>query len=165
MLEFIRGWVIQIAGIIIFSSVCEAIVPNGGLKKYINTVLGIILVLAVVTPFTTEKFGNLSYKIKNFEQYDAYVSQLNTDEIQKEQIVQVYNKKLATKIQENIKSALGIENAEVILETETENAEHFGEIKHIVITVDCLSENEKNKIIQIIQNIYGVYKDNIELRG
>lgn len=165
MLGFIREWVIQISAVIIFASVCEAIMPNNGIKKYVNTVLGIILVLTVVTPIASGFSGDSRFYLSDINKYNAYVSKLNMDEVQKEQVTKIYNRKLCEKIKESIKTVSGDVNAEVIVEIETENAECFGEIKHIIVTADALDKNEENKIFQVIRNNYGVDKENIELRG
>ena len=36
MIEFLRGWTLSLAGIIVFGSLCEMLLPNSVYKKYIK---------------------------------------------------------------------------------------------------------------------------------
>ena len=55
MIEFLRGWTLSLAGIIVFGSLCEMLLPNSVYKKYINLAIGLILCIAIVSPFVKGK--------------------------------------------------------------------------------------------------------------
>lgn len=58
----------SIAGIIVFGSVCEMLLPNNTYKKYLQTVIGIMLIFAAVSPLLKQGGVEL-HVLPRFEAY------------------------------------------------------------------------------------------------
>ena len=49
-MEWLREWVMQLAGIILIGAVCDTLMADGDIKKYVKMVVGLVLVFAIVKP-------------------------------------------------------------------------------------------------------------------
>ena len=50
------GWIISVCGIALMSVLCDVIIPDGGTKKYVRTVIGIVISFAILLPITKLNF-------------------------------------------------------------------------------------------------------------
>ncbi|WP_164508972.1 stage III sporulation protein AF [Clostridium rectalis] len=66
MLEFLRGWIVNIATIVLFITAVEMILPNNSLKKYSKFVLGLILMTALINPLI--KIFNKNFDINIYSE-------------------------------------------------------------------------------------------------
>lgn len=53
------SWIISVCGIVLLTVVCDAILPDGGTKKYVKTVIGIVVAFAMLAPIA-RFFENIS---------------------------------------------------------------------------------------------------------
>lgn len=53
------SWIISVCGIALLTVVCDAILPDGGTKKYVKTVIGIVVAFTMLAPIT-RFFENIS---------------------------------------------------------------------------------------------------------
>lgn len=54
-----NSWIISVCGIALLTVVCDAIFPDGGTKKYVKTVVGIVMAFTMLAPIT-RFFENIS---------------------------------------------------------------------------------------------------------
>ena len=164
MINAIKEWSLHLAGIIIFGSVCEMILPSGSLKKYVNIVLGIILILAMTQPLSRLLGFNTSEIVDEIDRHNAYVSHSQMDDIQKEQIINLYCKNLNADIEKTIQNVNENHNIKVNTEVEQDNIESFGEISCINIEAEITGDEEKEEILKIIRERYGVDKKKVRFK-
>lgn len=53
------GWIISVCGIALLTVICDAILPDGNTKKYVKTIVGIVVAFTMLAPIT-RFFENLS---------------------------------------------------------------------------------------------------------
>lgn len=164
MINAIKEWSLHLAGIIIFGSVCEMILPSGSIKKYVNIVLGIILILAMTQPLSRLLGFNPSEIVDEIDRHNAYVSHSQMDDIQKEQIINLYCKNLNTDIEKTIQNVNENRSITVKTEVEQDNIESFGEISCINIEAEITGDEEKEQILKIIRERYGVDKKKVRFK-
>ncbi|MBR2452701.1 MAG: stage III sporulation protein AF, partial [Clostridia bacterium] len=89
-MELIREWIMRIAGITALGAVCDMIMTAGNMKKYVKMVVGLVLVLAVISPITqmTPKLSNI--KIPEITQRKALELKNTIAEKEYQQIVMLY---------------------------------------------------------------------------
>ncbi len=46
------GWIISVCGIALLTVVCDTILPDGNTKKYVKTIVGIVVAFTMLTPIT-----------------------------------------------------------------------------------------------------------------
>ncbi len=148
MLEFLRGWIINIVIISIVLILFEIVIPSGKIKKIITLVSGFVLLIAVVNPF-------LQLKSKNYDLTEAilsdsfYIDRKEVEagsklleETQAKQISTVYKNKLTARIEEETNKLEGITDAKATVQiNEDYNSEKFGEITKISVEI----KKAKNK--------------------
>lgn len=147
MLEFLRNLALSVSGIVVFGSLCEMILPNGVYKKYIHLSIGLVLVIAIISP------------IISFDKVDeiTYIELEDMEEAQRDDILKLYKKNLVLNMKKEIEGVAGVDFDIKCDICDTE--EDFGKIKDIRIIVDA----EKNvKISDIaIERLREKYAQNI----
>lgn len=144
IIEFLKLWIKDIAMVFILISIIEIVLPNSNLKRYIDMVTGLIIILVIISPFAKlilkdfdidREVFNYSLEQTRFENRDN----LNLSILQEEQIKEVYTNKL----KEDIKnlahegSSYKVENITLSL---YEDEVNYGKIKNIEL---ILSENSE----------------------
>ncbi|MDR1101925.1 MAG: stage III sporulation protein AF [Clostridiales bacterium] len=54
-MEFIKGWTVAIAGLVILSAILDTLIPSGGMKKYVNLAFGFIIIAVIIKPVANLK--------------------------------------------------------------------------------------------------------------
>lgn len=156
MTDFLRSIAMTAAGIIVFASVCEMILPDNTYKKYIHLSIGLMLVLAFVMPFTeTVDFDNLQIPAMS-----AYEEAEAMEEDMFNKVTYVYTEKINTKIQNDVKKITGYDfDVRCDISFDEKN---FGEPKKVYLKGDGINRNiDKSEITVKLSEEYGVLKDNI----
>jgi len=157
MIGFIRDWILNIVTLVLFIVLVEMLVPTGKMKKYVSLITGIVLVIAIISPFL-EIFGS---KFELTDLQTANSNFLDRKEIEKDgkileeeqmkQITDVYRKKLISQIEDGAKSVEGITGAKAdIIINEDYNSGDFGEIKRVYLEV---SQDGKGSSIKPVAEI------------
>lgn len=58
-------WIISVCGIALMTVLCDVIIPDGGTKKYVRTVIGIVISFAILLPLTKITFDVSADNFKN----------------------------------------------------------------------------------------------------
>ncbi len=161
-MEFMREWVMQVAGVIILGTVCDLIMIEGEIKKYVRPIFGLILILSIVRPITALS----SEKFESFPSgYDRLSAQRITQNIEKkdlEIVRRLYVKKLEEKATEELKTKT--KNDFSVSVTVKEDMESFGEIKSICVT----GHSEKFKdseIKKILAEKFGIEENLVNIKS
>ena len=168
-MEALRDWTMTIAGVIVFGSMCDMLMPENGIKKYIRLALGLILVISIITPVVSLLGGFRDGSIPQIdsEQENAYTSYSQMEERQREDITKIYRENVGAKINSALESKYPDRTFETRVET-SDSQENFGEILRVDVVVYTNSETgeEQRKdlsssVEETINQNYGVDKKNI----
>ena len=55
MVAFLREWITNITVIIVFVMLMETVMPNNSMKRYINVIIGLLIIIVVSKPFISLK--------------------------------------------------------------------------------------------------------------
>lgn len=140
--DYLRNWIINIVVTMIFVIFIEILMPSSSMRKYINFVLGLLVMLVILSPLLNIVSANFHINSKILEvsgAIDARDVQLQLDKIkkgQKEGIVRTYKQKLEDQIVSQITAAGLVEEvkAEVQIDERYETDE-FGVITGIRVVV------------------------------
>ena len=158
MPEFLKAWAMSLSGIIVFGSVCDMLLPNDVYKKYIHLSIGIILILALISPFAEG-----SFEIEASLPVFAEVYDKEADGKEREAVLMVYKNKLCEKMKEDIEDIAGV-RFDIRCEV-NEGEENFGEIEEVRIIADASDGVRINeRAIAIICDKYGVSRDKISVK-
>lgn len=158
MPEFLKAWTMSLSGIIVFGSLCDMLLPNDAYKKYIHLSIGIILILALISPFTDGKF-EIEASLPAFSE----IHDIEVEGQEREAILRVYKNKLCEKIKTDIEGVAGVE-FDIRCEI-SEEEESFGEVEEIRIIADAKDGVRINeKAIELICDRYGVSREKISVK-
>jgi stage III sporulation protein AF len=160
MIDFLRGWVINIVTLVTFIILLEILVPSGKIKKFVNLVSGFILVIAIINPFLgvmkkgidLKEFQITSNNIIDKKEIEESSKILKDDQMK--QITEVYRKKIIAQAEEAVKQIKNISNvkADVII-NEDYNSKEFGAIKRICLELEVNQKDNKIKPVSKINKI------------
>ncbi|MCT4596170.1 MAG: stage III sporulation protein AF [Anaeromicrobium sp.] len=166
-----KNWIKNILVLIIFTTGVEVILPNGSTKKYVNLVIGILVIIVILNPILLLVKGNINIEgeiIRTSAILDSNILEIKKDNInlnQEEQIIKVYKNKLEGHIKDRISKDYAVivnkVDTEIIQDTASDN---FGTIKNVKIGIS-FKENKKNhlnKIEKIYVNVSNNKGENVK---
>ena len=187
MISFLSDWIQKITISIIIVSIFELILPKGNLKKYIKVVLGIYIIFCMISPFVNNSIWsnlgdfNLEDYVQNISEVEEVSENFSTDDIYIDELKNNIKNKLKNEGYEvdkcDIKANLsknsenpGIHEINLIISKKED--ENKNNIKDINIKIDKkeekeskLSNEEINKIKEILSSHYEISKDIIEIKS
>lgn len=160
MMEFLKEWCLNIATLVIFIVILEMLLPSGRMKKMINLVSGLVLVIALINPVLglMQKGIELkAYQMTNSNFIDKKEIMANSQVLKEEQIKQItnlYRNKIINQLEDLIKDIKGVSDvkADVII-NEDYSDEKFGEIKRVYLELSLGEDEEKSKRIEPVKGI------------
>ena len=171
-MEIIRIWTTQVAGAVIFGVLCEMLAPEGKLKSVVRVVLGLILVIAVISPFAGITNQNLLLgELTFFDNLTITDSQEIVET--RATLVREFERRLTDEIQSRLAPITDDFTIEVEPQVHT-NAElddaNFGAITGISVTITPLNDGDsppdveliKSDITAILTNDFSVAAENIQ---
>lgn len=157
MIMALQDWAMVLSGLAVFGSLCEVILPGGSFQKYIRLGIGMLLVLALLSPVRV--FLHRGWDKDKSIAKERYQETEKMEERQREEILRVYKAGLEQKILSALE-ARGFSGSVQCRVGEEER--NFGAIEHIRI----LSENEKpdeSQIYEILQKEFSIAPDSISV--
>ncbi len=164
-MEWLREWIMQVAGITILGSACDMIMPDGEIKKYVRMVVGFVLVFFIIKPVVNITPQTFAVSIPQGTRARAVELKNNFDEEQQKIIFNLYREKLQKSVENEIFTQFRCDvKAEV--EVEEKNEVSFGDIKKMKLIIkkgDSISEDE---LCSMIHKKFGVsfHKIQVEKR-
>jgi len=160
LIEFIRSWILNIIIIATMIVLIEILIPSGKMKKYINMVSGIIMIIAVINPLTGlfNKEVNLKeFQILGSNYIDKKEIEKNSEMLERqqmEQIVEVYRQKIIRHIEEMVMTIEGVNKAEAdVIINEDYTSKNFGEVKRAYIYLYMEKDSTAVKPVKEIKKV------------
>jgi stage III sporulation protein AF len=144
MMEFIRGWIMNITVVIIFTMLLDMMMPNGDMKRFTKVIMGLLIILVIVKPFMVAKNWGTQFEA-TLSQTQAYLEDekaeggKNIAAFQNSSALELYKEKLSEKVVDIVKDKeeLKDRNVKVNIDIENDiNKENFGSITAIQVFVD-----------------------------
>lgn len=182
MFNWINSWMRGIIIAVIISTIIEMILPNGNIKKYIKTVIGVYIIFTIISPVVSKITG------KEID-ISKYIN-VQTEKYQTKELVTIdTNYYIKQTYIENIKNDItrelelkGYKVGKIQLEIEEGEAE-YGKIKKIQLEIlknatniepieisvnkseenkiESIAEGEKENIRNFLKTTYGTEEQNI----
>jgi stage III sporulation protein AF len=159
MLSFIKEWVLNIVTLVLFIVIIEMLIPAGKMKKYVNLVTGVILIIAIINPFIKLMGGSVRLdEVQTANSNFLDKAEIKNDsgilkEEQTKQIIEVYRKKLISQLESAALNTEGVSEAKAdVIINEDYKSDLFGEVKRVYLEVGP-AENDNAKSVVQIENI------------
>ncbi len=141
-MDLLREWIVRIAGIIILFTLCDMIMIEGEMKKYIKPIFGILLVLAIIRPLSGDITDSLDFEGSYHQAYGTKLSDEMTLK-QKKTIKELYEKKIADETEKLIMTKYKVTSS--VKACAEEKEEDFGNIDLLEIKL----ETEEGVVVNI----------------
>lgn len=159
-MALIREWIITIISVIIFVTFIEILIPNSNHKRYINVVVGFLLMIVILTPLTKLISGQFNFEeniIKTSNQLELSTAQNRINNIEhsnNEAVMTLYKSEISKQIKNRIEHSTEYFVDDVSIEVEDDNnSPKFGLIKSFNITLQERTKDVEpvNKGIEPVQ--------------
>nr|WP_246579322.1 stage III sporulation protein AF [Alkaliphilus flagellatus] len=144
-----REWIITIISVIIFVAFVEILIPNSNHKRYINVVVGFLLMIVILNPITNLISGEIDFEegvIKTSNQLELATAKNRINNIQSsnnEAVVKLYKNEISKQLKSRIEENTEYIVKEILVEIEDDSkSSNFGLIDSFNIT---LKETNKHK--------------------
>ncbi|MDK2903421.1 MAG: stage sporulation protein [Clostridiales bacterium] len=142
VIQWLKSWISAIVSIVLITTFMEIVLPDSQVRKYIQFIIGIVIMLTILSPVITllghgdeliNDINNISF---DMQRADLKQSQQMVQEQQSKSAIELYKKRLQQGIKQQV-DALGYgETAKVdIAVDEDEDSETFGSIQSMHIYV------------------------------
>ncbi len=114
--EFIKLWLKDIVVLFLVISLIDLIMPKGKMKRYIDFIIGILIIFTIINPLTRINNINLDLDSALIDFDKQILIENSLIDLQDEQVREIYTKNLKRKIQEVIEdnAGYGVEDIEII---------------------------------------------------
>ncbi|MBR5156029.1 MAG: stage III sporulation protein AF [Clostridia bacterium] len=162
-MEWIRQWVLQIAGVIALGAICDIIMVDGEMKKYVKPILGFVLIFAIIRPIAAFSADKIRIEILQDSIGQTFELSRELDEKQKSDIVKIYGQKLGKKIEEGVNIKYNTDVTAYVTANKDEN--NFGMIQEVVLEVKIRDGEMINteSIKRYIKEEFGVENEKIKV--
>ena len=167
LIEFVSQWIKSISMIFIIVSIIELVIPNSNLKKYVNMFIGLLIILAIITPIVNLLDSNYDIEKEVFKNIieGVEIQNINNEDIllaQEKQIKELYINRLRDDVYKSIKEITDYEIFAINISI-YEDKVNYGNIKDMEIVLkDKINENvEDNSSIKVI-NIEEISLESLE---
>ena len=161
-MTFITEWIMQIIVFILIGTIIELLIPNNAMKKYINIVVGLLLLIILAKPilFVFQQFdpnSQLSQLEKSLFQSNEttlqsdYLIETQKKEIQAEQHAYIWNEvklQMMNAANPNLQEQYDVQIEDVSFVFQDEKLDNFDEVGKIVVTLSDLSKEDEDSIIK-----------------
>lgn len=151
MIDFLGDWVINIVILVIFLTFLDIILPNHNLKRYINMIAGLLIIIVIINPFINllskdinierEVFSNIMNSNMKNNSYEKGI-----EEIQNQQVINIYKESLKKEIIDLVVSKTPYSISDISLEIiEDQDKDDFGKIQSVILILSDNIEQEDGK--------------------
>lgn len=149
MIEFLKNWVTNIIILVILISFLEIILPSTSMKRYINMIIGLLIIIVLINPFI-----NLIAKDMNIEREvfsnilkanEMSNNEDNLSEIQDNQVILLYKESIKKEIKDLIYSKTQYKIADLSIDIiEDREDDQFGNIEGVNLAIDTTLQDTGN---------------------
>lgn len=162
-MEWLRDWIMQIAGIVVLGAVCDMIITEGELKKYVKMVMGLVLIFAIIQPVTNASPTFVEFNLPQTTRMQAAELKNRLGEKEKESLLKIYRQKLAKSVENEIYTKCKA-GAKVDVTVEEDDQNRFGNIKTLTIEFVGNCDVSENEIKEYIGERFDVSIGKIKVR-
>lgn len=154
---FLKEWIFKIVTLSIFIILIEIFIPSGKIKKVVNLVTGLILIIALINPILSLLKMNIDLESLQFESsnfIDSKEISINSDILKENQtklMTDVYREKIIGQFEQIAKEIDKVKDAKAdAIINEDYDSESFGEVQRVYL---YLVINEKKTNIKPVLSV------------
>ncbi|MBQ9736912.1 MAG: stage III sporulation protein AF [Clostridia bacterium] len=134
-MDGIREWIMQIAGVIVLGTLCDMILAESEIKKYVKPILGFVLIFTVVSPISNMAPQKINMDFLEDESQGFLDVAERSDKLQAETMATLYEEKLSLELSRSIGEAFK-KDVKVLVSAENKEGK-IGEIDGVVLEISA----------------------------
>lgn len=146
MSEEIRLWGFAICSAAIVAGVINALAPNSGSGRAVKYIVGIFLSVTVIAPFV----GGFEVEMQDFDKYDSYYIEENSDEMLIEETKRVVGEKIEGYL---LNEGIYLNGYDIKI---IENQNKGLEFESIILNISSEYFDRQDEIYSIINSLTGI---------
>lgn len=163
-MAIINDWIKNILVIIVISILFELLLPSSSLKKYIEMVLGLFIVVTLLNPIVNIFERDFTFSQAMWEEYNPILPQENKEgpinSKNKETILQVYKKRISEQTQRLAFSEGEVNVADVQVSVgDDPQKDDFGMIRELTVIIEAGGQEAPDSVAAIAPVVINVKKD------
>lgn len=146
IVNFISSWLKDIVVLFILISIAGLIMPKGNMKKYIDLVIGLLIIFTIISPFAKliKMDFNLSEAVFNYSRPGDNLN-ISSEEFyieQEKQIESVYKDKIKSELIKLIEDQSTYKVVDISIEL-LDSTDKYGEVEYLklMVTEDDINKN------------------------
>lgn len=146
IVNFISSWLKDIVVLFILISIAGLIMPKGNMKKYIDLVIGLLIIFTIISPFAKliKMDFNLSEAVFNYSRPGNHLNISNEEFYieQEKQIESVYKDKIKSELIKLIEDQSTYKVVDISIEL-FDSSDKYGEVEYLklMVTEDDINKN------------------------
>ena len=152
IVNFISSWLKDIVVLFILISIAELVMPKGNMKRYIDLIIGFLIIFTIITPFAKmiKKDFSFDETVFNYSNSSNFMDREEDRFLieQEKQIERLYKEKIKNEITQLIEED-SFYTVDDVLVSLVEEGEVYGEIKYLEIIIQENHEDKKENKISI----------------
>lgn len=154
MSDFLRTWILNITVIIVFVMFLDTVMPGSSMKRYINVVVGLLVIIVVIEPFVLVKDYATSFN-EEFVEASGYIDKggegdksQEITKYQQQQAIEIFEENLRDKLADLVEKSAGTDYGEASIELEVDKdfgSKSFGSIKSVSVSL----KDVRKQVIQV----------------
>ena len=152
MVNFISSWLKDIVVLFILISIAQLVMPKGNMKKYIDLIIGFLIIFTIITPFAkvVKKDFSFDQTVLNYSNSTRFSEkdELKFQVEQEKQIERLYKDKIKNEIIKLVEEETLYIVEDVFVDLKDEE-ETYGEIKYLKIIISEINQVRKENKITI----------------
>lgn len=162
--DWIRSWILQIAGIIVLGALCDMIVPEGDMRKYVKMVIGLILAFSVIRPIVGIGGVKTEFKVPREPRTYAIDFQKKLSDVEQKEVINLYCRNLEEKIANEIQREQICE-VWVDVEVNEETGANFGNITKVKVVLENVGTTANAEGVKaLIRSKFGVDEKRVNVK-
>lgn len=165
MIEAFTAYIKTIAAFTLFAAFAEMLMPDNSFKKYIQLIMGIMLLSVMLKPmFSVLNIASLDFG--HWEQTQdnrgeaILENQTYYTELENRRMIEAYGFNLNKTLTEDIQNHFGEELTVTVTLNKNSNAEEFGKIQAVLVEGHCQQGEE---LVAYLKNTYHITPDVVKL--
>lgn len=110
----LREWVMQLVGVVMIGVVCDIIMTDGEIKKYVKPIIGVVLVFTIILPISKISVSEIRSRIIAEANYKSSNILEMAEEIQAKHIKEMYEKGLEEETKRLVEEKLNFDKDVVV---------------------------------------------------
>ena len=132
-MDGIREWIMQIAGVIVLGTLCDMILIESEIKKYVKPILGFVLIFTVVSPISNMAPQKINIDFFEEESRGFLDIAERSDKLQAETMAILYEERLSLELNRSIGEEFK-KDVKVLVSAENKEGK-IGEINEVVLGI------------------------------